>query len=391
MNVLSKYWLGVCLSLLLQGGRCLAFPRIQNLGPQQEQQEHWYAIRAAGEGDNRVIDVMIYGEIGYWGITAAQFVSDLKALDDGVSRIRVSIATIGGDLMDGIAIHNALRDLGERCEGRIVGACYSAGTLAISGAHRVTMAENGLYMIHNPNIGWLQDVESADLRAYADLLDKTLELMVSCYKHRPLALSDEELLAKIKATTWMTASEAKDFGFVDEVLVGVEVKAALGNVKILNRYQDVPEQARALIANDLPTEEQEDLAPPEEPDPVALAAQMAAECAAAGLSNVTGVLIKATGLKSLAAVKEAVVKAKAVKDVCLLAKLPGEAEAFIEAGLDADAVRVKLFDKIVAANSRVELDNKPPLEDHLPAPTKTIDPGDIYARRRAIASKGERA
>lgn len=399
MKSLGKYWASLCLALVMQGGRPLPFPRIQNLGPNEEQREHWYSVRAAGEGSNRVIEAMVYGEIGYWGITAEQFVRDLKELDDGVSRVVVSFATIGGDLMDGIAIHNALKDLGERCEGRVVGACYSAGTVAVCGAHRVTMAENGLFMIHNPNIDWLSGVESSELRAYADLLDKTLELIITCYQRRALTISDEELRAMIAATTWMTAGEAKAAGFVDEVLTGVTVKAALGNIKVLNRYQNAPPEALALVTDQLPSDPpaepepdpapEPEPAPEDEPDAAALAAQLTADCAAAGLGNVASILIKASGLKSRAVVQEHLVRAKAVRDLCVLAKLPGEAEALIQAGVDVDQARAQLFEKIVANSSQVEIDNKPPAPDHQPAPsTKAADPGAIYASRKPTASKG---
>lgn len=393
MKSLGNYWAGLCFALVLQGGRALPFPRIQNLGPQEEQREHWYSVRVVGEGSDRVIEAMVYGEIGYYGITADQFVRDLKEVDDGVSPVVVSFATIGGDLMDGIAIHNALKDLGERCEGRIVGACYSAGTVAVCGAHRVTMAENGLFMIHNPNIGWLYDVESAELRAYADLLDKTVELIITCYRNRALTLSDEELRAQISATTWMTASEAKAAGFVDEVLTGVTVKAAHGNVKILNRYLNAPPEALALVSNQLPADPLENPEPEPEPDPepdaATLAEQLTADCAAAGLSNVASVLIKASGLKNRAAVQKHLMRAKAVRDLCVLAKLPKEAEGLIQAGVDVDEARAQLFDKVLANSSQVEIDNKPPLPDHLPAPsTKAADPGAIYASRKPNASKG---
>ncbi|MDF5999586.1 ATP-dependent Clp protease proteolytic subunit [Pseudomonas aeruginosa] len=84
----------------------------------------------------RLIEIYIYGEIGFWGITSADFIRDLKAVDDGTSPVLVHFDTIGGDLFDGIAIHNALRALGERCTARIDGACFSAGSVAACGAHR---------------------------------------------------------------------------------------------------------------------------------------------------------------------------------------------------------------------------------------------------------------
>lgn len=52
--------------------------------------------------DNQV-EIYIYDEIGYWGVTARQFVNDLKALGD-VTHINLHINSPGGDVFDGIAI-----------------------------------------------------------------------------------------------------------------------------------------------------------------------------------------------------------------------------------------------------------------------------------------------
>ncbi|MGP5481249.1 ATP-dependent Clp protease proteolytic subunit, partial [Pseudomonas helleri] len=87
--------------------------------PPAPQNKHWYSLKASGEAETRSIEVYVYGEIGTWGITANQFVRDLAALDDGVSPIVVAFNSIGGDLFDGLAIHNALSRLGERCTGRV--------------------------------------------------------------------------------------------------------------------------------------------------------------------------------------------------------------------------------------------------------------------------------
>lgn len=364
------------------------------------QAEHWYSIRAAAEGEPPGIEIEIYGEIGYWGITSADFIRDLKAVDDGVSPVVVAFDTIGGDLMDGIAIHNALTRLGDRCTARIDGACYSSGSVAACGAHRVTMADNALFMIHNP---WTDIQGDSDyLRKVADIMDKTLTGIVASYSRRPLTIDETELLALIRAETWFTATEAKAAGFVDEITTGAKIKASNGMPKILNRYQHTPQAALDLINKPAPDPEplpDPDPVPVPEPepvpapeplaDPVALAAQLTADCAAAGLSNVTAVLIKASGLKSHAAIKAQLVRAKAVRDLCVLAKLPDEAEQLITDGLDADAARLKLFDKVVANSSKVQINNKPPLADDLPAPTRNaVDPGAIYASRKPQASKG---
>ena len=74
------------------------------------------------------------------GITANQFIQDLKAVDDGSSPVLVAFNSIGGDLFDGLAIHNVLNRLGERCTARIDALAASAASVATCGAHRLEMA-----------------------------------------------------------------------------------------------------------------------------------------------------------------------------------------------------------------------------------------------------------
>jgi len=410
MNIICKHRLALAASLAINGVQAFAqdlkvlLPRIMNRAPGAStvQAEHWYSIRAAAEGAPPGIEVLIYGEIGEWGITSADFMRDLNAVDDGVSPIVVGFDTIGGDLMDGIAIHNGLARLGERCTARIDGACYSSGSVAACGAHRVVMAANGLFMIHNP---WaVASGDSAALRAVADIMDKALEGIVASYLRRTLVIDETELRRMIASTTWLTAPEALAAGFVDEVTAGVKLQASHGRAKILNRYQHTPQAALDLINKPEPEPAPEPAPEPvpivepepaptpiKEPpaDPVALAEQLTNDCQAAGLANVTAVLIKASGLKSQAAINAHLIRAKAVRDLCVLAKLPDEALGLISAGLDADAARVKLFDKIVEASNKVSISNKPPLPDDQPAPTRNaVDPGAIYASRKPQASKG---
>ncbi|MCY1530443.1 ATP-dependent Clp protease proteolytic subunit [compost metagenome] len=312
-----------------------------------------------------------------------------------MSKVLVRFDTVGGDLFAGIAIHNILRGLGERCTGRIDGACFSAGSVAVSGAHRVEMADNALFMIHNP---WTWIAGDADeLRKMADMMDKAFDGIVASYQHRALTVDEAELRRLIEEETWMTAAEAKAMGFVDEILGAGEpmaANAALG--QILNRYRNTPPEALKLLKaeaeDDAPPSDPPESDPPAEPDSAetaALAAQLAADCAQEGLSACLPALIKASGLKSAAEVKAQLDRAKAVRAVCLVAKLPDEALALIEAGLDADGARAKLFDKIASNSSALEIDNKQRLDDQ---PQNSVyqppEPGDVYARRRNNASKG---
>jgi ATP-dependent protease ClpP protease subunit len=373
-------------------------PRIFNRaqGAPQLNAEHWYSIQSAGEEGGKPIEVYIYGEIGFWGVTSGDFIRDLKEVDDGVSQVLVHFDTVGGDLFDGIAIHNALRALGERCTGQIDGACFSAGSVAVCGAHRVTMADNAMFMIHNP---WtFMAGDSDELRKMADMMDKAFEGIVASYQHRALTLDDAELRRMINDTTWLTASEAKAHGFVDEIFGEAEPlvnNAPLG--KILNRYRNVPEAALRLVGEvEQPSEPEPKSEPVPEPELVPatpeaadLAAKLAADCAQAGLSNCVSYLIKASALASAEAVQTHFNRAKDVRAACLVAKLPDEAQALIEAGLTGEQARAKLFDKLAQNSGQVELSNLPPLDDGPQASAhQPPAPSEVYARRRNQASKG---
>ncbi|MFC9769094.1 ATP-dependent Clp protease proteolytic subunit, partial [Rhodococcus jostii] len=65
----------------------------------------WYTIRA--QTPSAPAEVLIYDEIGWYGVTATDFVKDLESLDG--DEIVVRINSPGGDVYDGIAILNALR------------------------------------------------------------------------------------------------------------------------------------------------------------------------------------------------------------------------------------------------------------------------------------------
>jgi ATP-dependent protease ClpP protease subunit len=200
----------------------------------------WYQIKAAaevaegGEAEaDQAIEVYIYGEIGAWGVTANQFIKDLKAVDDGTSPVLVAFNTIGGDLFEGLAIHNALSRLGERCTARVDALAASAGSVAACGAHRLEMASNAMLMIHNPWTWASGDAD--DFRKVADMLDQTLEAIVASYKRKAPEVDDAELRRLINEETWLTATEAKNLGLCDEVIEGVTVKAMVGDGGVLRR------------------------------------------------------------------------------------------------------------------------------------------------------------
>lgn len=380
-----------------------AKPRIYNrAGKRVEVKDKtWYAVHASGESTERVIEVFVYGEIGAWGITANQFVQDLRAMDDGVSPVVAAFNSIGGDLFDGLAMHNALSRLGERCTGRIDALAASAASVAVCGAHRVVIAANAMLMIHNPYTYAGGGAE--DFRRVADVLDQTLEAIIAAYKAKAPDIDEAELRRMVDAETWLTANEAVALGLADEVGDGIKVKACLGQGAVLQRFQHAPAELVAQL--DEPPESDPELEPIEPPlvppvvDSAKLALMITQRCTAAGISNLVEPLLSSTKLESEEIVLAGLTRAKAVNDLCVAARLPEFSAEYVAAGLDVAAVQARLFDKIVTSGKGFEIDNSLPLADDL-APkvlAKQPDPNSIWAARQAAqtgtaqSAKGARA
>ncbi|QQD56216.1 Clp protease ClpP [Pseudomonas fluorescens BBc6R8] len=373
-------------------------PRIYDKAGKQVKvaDKSWYTLRASGEAEQHTIEVFVYGEIGTWGVTANQFVQDLRAMDNGVSPVIVAFNSIGGDLFDGLAIHNALSRLGERCTGRIDALAASAASVAVCGAHRVVIAANAMLMIHNPYTYAGGDAE--DFRRVADVLDQTLEAIIAAYKSKAPDIDEAELRRMVNAETWLTANEAVALGLADEVGDGLKVKACLGQGSVLQRFQHAPAELLAQMDEE-PEVDPPELDDPPEPAPVLDAAMLALMvtqgCAAAGISNLVDPLLATTKLESEAVVQAALTRAKSLHGLCVAARLPELTGEFISAGLDEAAVRARLFDKLVGNGGGFEIDNSLPLDDD-PAPTikaKQADPNAIWASRQAAQngnSKGAR-
>lgn len=371
--------------------------RIYNKAPAvlPVEDENWYRIKAEVQAEKTVIEIYIYGEIGGWGITANQFIQDLKAIDDGVSPVVAAFNTNGGDLFEGLAIHNALKRLGERCTARIDALAASAGSVAACGAHRIVMASNSMLMIHNPWTWTSGDAE--DLRKVADVLDQTLEAIIAAYKAKSPDIDEVELRRLVNDETWLTAQEALALGLADEIGTGVEVKACLGQGAAMKRYRNTPQALLDQLQAVQPESSAPDNVPPQdnptEPvivDSAKLALMITQACGKAGISNLVEPLIASTKLADEATVQAALTRAKAVRDLCVAARLPELAVEYVKAGLDASAVRARLFDKLVGSGKGFEIDNSLPPADDEPEKVKVQlpNPSTIWSARRQATRKG---
>lgn len=170
----------------------------------------WYEIKNLAT-DQAVVS--IYDEIGGWGVTASEFVTDLKGIS--ARSITLNINSPGGDVFDGLAILNALRQHPASINVTIDGMAASAASFIAMAGDSVKMAPNAMMMIHDAS-GLCVD-NAQGMREMADLLDKTSQNIASIYASRAGGTVDD-WRAAMKAETWYTDQEAVDAGLADEIL-----------------------------------------------------------------------------------------------------------------------------------------------------------------------------
>lgn len=175
----------------------------------------WYRIQnKAGETPS----LYIYDEIGYWGDTAKSLVDALK--DISGDTLDVHLNSPGGDIFDGLAIYQALKDHPATVNMKIDGLAASIASVIAMAGDTIVMAPKASMMIHD---GWTMSVgNAAELRKTADLLDKQSAIIASVYADRT-GMTADHWRAQMAEDTWFDAQEALDAGLVDEV-EGLEKK-----------------------------------------------------------------------------------------------------------------------------------------------------------------------
>jgi len=171
----------------------------------------WYRITNTVSGGTATVH--IYDEIGYWGVTAAEFVAELSQVT--ASAIDVHLNSPGGEIFDGIAIMNALRSHPATVTTYVDSLAASIASVIAMAGDRIVMAPNSQLMIHDGSgicIG-----NAAEMREMADLLDRQSDNIAAVYADRAGG-TVEEWRARMTAETWYSAEEAVAAGLADEVL-----------------------------------------------------------------------------------------------------------------------------------------------------------------------------
>lgn len=158
--------------------------------------------------------IHLYGVIAVWDKSADWLRSELDKAKEA-SRIDLYINSPGGSVFEGVAMIAMLNRCGKEVHTHIEGLCGSMATVLAICGKTISMVRSSMFMVHNPSgLVWGQ---AKDMRKVADNLDKIRDDMAESYARRT-KLSREEIIQMMDDETYLNATEAKDKGFIDEII-----------------------------------------------------------------------------------------------------------------------------------------------------------------------------
>jgi len=188
--------------------------------------ERWNGgIRAARDGDN---SISIFDVIGadYWGdgvtaregVTASRIAGALRSL--GGADVTVNINSPGGDMFEGLAIYNLLREYEGRVTVKVLGLAASAASVIAMAGDDVQIGRGAFLMIHN---SWVRATGNRhDLAQIAEDMEPFDKAMSDIYQARS-GLDASTVDKMMDGETYIGGSEAVEKGFADSLLSADEI------------------------------------------------------------------------------------------------------------------------------------------------------------------------
>ena len=129
--------------------------------------------------------------------------------------VTVEIASNGGDVFAGSEIYSLLKGYDNDVTVNIVGLAASAASVIAMAGDTVKIAPTAQIMIHK---AWTDSQGNADdLEHQANVLGTIDQSIASAYENKT-GISQDELLQMMSNETWLTAKDAVDKGFADEIM-----------------------------------------------------------------------------------------------------------------------------------------------------------------------------
>jgi ATP-dependent Clp protease protease subunit len=201
-------------------------------------------------------DGWIYEYFGVEATDQVQFIRDLNALGTKKT-IKVYINSDGGDVYAAQTIHNVLKRNPANIITQIDGIAASAATIpALAG--KLIMPVNAQFMIHDPMLELGGLFNAADLDEIKDILVQVKAGIVAAYMTKS-NLSEKEIVKLMSKQTYLTAKQALELGFADEILYDKKIDVVnAGRFVIVN---SLAFEASKLQNSNFIKNEEDDLMP----------------------------------------------------------------------------------------------------------------------------------
>lgn len=182
----------------------------------------------------------------YWGLEATSPSKVMKKLSevDTTEDINVVINSTGGDVWSGSEIYTSLKEHQGHVTVKIVGIAASAASFIACAGDTVKMSPTGQFMIHNA--AFINQGDHQAMSKGAEVLQVTDESIRNAYKLKT-HLDDEQLIEMMNKETWLNARQAKECGFVDEVMFddNLSLVATAGNMLSADVIENMRQKMKA--------------------------------------------------------------------------------------------------------------------------------------------------
>ena len=152
----------------------------------------------------------------YFGMEAVSAKSVVDAFPEDGSDVVLEVNSNGGLVTVGSEIYTALRSYSGRVTVEVTGMAASAASVAIMGADSVRISPTAQIMIHKALLPWVSG-NSDDLDKASNALKASDRSIVNAYVSKT-GLEESVIIDMMKNETFMSAEEAVEKGFADEVM-----------------------------------------------------------------------------------------------------------------------------------------------------------------------------
>lgn len=203
-------------------------------------------------------DLRLVGTVGGWNFDSEYVDYILDKKKD--CQVNVLIDSLGGYTNTALSVSGAFRNHGN-VHVTFRGMNASAATIAALGAKHVAMEQEALYLIHKCSVQVLEwaYMNEEELERHIKELEHTrqntikIDVAVAQAYAKRTGKTSEQLLELMSKELWLTAEEAKEYGFVDEV-ISAEKKAP--EVVITSSLEHQFKEAGIPIPSQLKREEE---------------------------------------------------------------------------------------------------------------------------------------